>query len=54
MTSTRCSPLPEVRKDLIAKGAEPGDQSAAEFGRFIADEQAKWARLVKEAGIVME
>jgi len=46
--------LPEVRKDLIAKGAEPGNQSAAEFGRFIADEQAKWARLVKEAGIVME
>jgi tripartite-type tricarboxylate transporter receptor subunit TctC len=46
--------LPEVRKDLIAKGAEPGSQSAAEFGRFIADEQAKWARLVKEAGIVME
>ena len=46
--------LPEVRKDLIAKGAEPGNQSAAEFGRFIADEQAKWARLVKDAGIVME
>jgi len=46
--------LPEVRKDLIAKGAEPGSQTAAEFGRFIADEQAKWARLVKEAGIVME
>jgi tripartite-type tricarboxylate transporter receptor subunit TctC len=46
--------LPEVRKDLIAKGADPGNQTAAEFGRFIADEQAKWARLVKEAGIVME
>jgi tripartite-type tricarboxylate transporter receptor subunit TctC len=46
--------LPEVRKDLVAKGAEPGNISAAEFGRFIADEQAKWARLVKDAGIVME
>ena len=46
--------MPEVRRDLIAKGAEPGNQSAAEFARFIADEQAKWARLVKEAGIVME
>jgi tripartite-type tricarboxylate transporter receptor subunit TctC len=46
--------LPDVRRDLIAKGAEPGNQSAAEFARFIADEQAKWARLVKEAGIVME
>ena len=46
--------MPDVRKDLIAKGAEPGNRSAAEFGRFIADEQAKWARLVKDAGIVME
>ena len=46
--------LPDVRKDLIAKGADPGDMSAAEFGRFIAAEQAKWAKLVKDAGIVME
>jgi tripartite-type tricarboxylate transporter receptor subunit TctC len=46
--------LPEVRTDLIAKGAEPGALSAAEFGRFIAEEQAKWARLVKDAGIVLE
>jgi tripartite-type tricarboxylate transporter receptor subunit TctC len=45
---------PEVRQDLIAKGAEPGGQSAAEFARFIAEEQAKWAKLVKDAGIVME
>ena len=45
---------PEVRKDLVAKGAEPGNASSAEFGRFIADEQAKWAKLIKDAGIVME
>ena len=46
--------MPEVKKDLVAKGAEPGTGTAAEFGRFIADEQAKWARLVKDAGIVLE
>jgi len=46
--------MPDVRKDLVAKGADPGEMSAAEFGRFIADEQAKWAKLVKDAGIVME
>ena len=46
--------LPEVRKDLIAKGAETGNESATEFARFIADEQAKWAKLVKDRGIVME
>jgi tripartite-type tricarboxylate transporter receptor subunit TctC len=46
--------LQDVRKDLIAKGAELGNESAAEFGRFIAEEQAKWARLVKDARIVIE
>jgi tripartite-type tricarboxylate transporter receptor subunit TctC len=46
--------LPEVRNDLIAKGAEPGSGSSAEFGTFIREEQDKWARLVKEAGIVLE
>jgi tripartite-type tricarboxylate transporter receptor subunit TctC len=46
--------MPDVQKDLVSKGAEPGHASAAEFGRFIADEQAKWARLVKDRGIVME
>ena len=45
---------PDVRRDLIAKGAEPGTLSSTEFGRFIGEEQAKWARLVKDAGIVME
>src|SRR4051812_4380621 len=45
---------PDVRKDLVAKDADPGDMSAADFGRFIADEQAKWAKLIKDAGIVME
>jgi tripartite-type tricarboxylate transporter receptor subunit TctC len=46
--------LPEVRSDLIAKGASPGAISATEFGRYIASEQAKWAKLIKDAGIVME
>ena len=46
--------MPEVRKDLLAKGAEPGSGTAAEFGRYIADEQAKWAKLVEDAGIVLE
>ncbi len=46
--------MADVRKELVAKGADPGDMSAVEFGRFIADEQAKWAKLVKDAGIVME
>ncbi len=45
---------PDVRKELIAKGAAPGTGTAVEFGRFIADEQAKSSSLMKEAGIVVE
>jgi tripartite-type tricarboxylate transporter receptor subunit TctC len=46
--------IPEVRKDLIAKGAEPGSGTAAEFGTFIRAEQDKWSKLIKDAGIVMQ
>ena len=46
--------LPDVRKDLISKGAQPGSGSPAEFGAFIHEELDKWAKLVKDAGIVLE
>jgi tripartite-type tricarboxylate transporter receptor subunit TctC len=45
---------PEVRKDLLSKGAAPGSGSAAEFGRFMRDELDLWNKLIKDAGIVME
>jgi len=41
----------EIQKRLESEGAEPLRMSPAEFGRFIASETAKWARVVKEAGI---
>jgi len=43
--------LPEVRKRFSADGAEPDHVSQGEFGKFIAAETAKWARVVKVAGI---
>jgi tripartite-type tricarboxylate transporter receptor subunit TctC len=44
----------ETRKRLETEGAEGRQMSQADFGRFIADETAKWARVVKEAGIRAE
>jgi tripartite-type tricarboxylate transporter receptor subunit TctC len=44
----------ETKKRFDAEGAEPLPMSPAEFGKFIADETAKWARVVKEAGISAE
>ena len=51
---SRVLALPEVRKELLAKGALPGTMSAPEFGAFIRTEQQRWTKLIKDAGIVLE
>ncbi len=40
--------------DFETEGAEPLSMSPEEVGRFIAAETAKWARVVKDAGIRAE
>jgi tripartite-type tricarboxylate transporter receptor subunit TctC len=44
----------DVRKDMLARGADPGSGSAAAFGAFVRAEQAKWAKVIKDAGITLE
>ena len=44
----------ETRKRFETEGAEPLQRGAEEFGRYIAAETAKWARVVKDAGIKAE
>ena len=44
----------ETRKRFEAEGADALPMTSAEFGRFIAAETAKWARVVREAGIKAE
>jgi len=41
----------EVRAKMMALGADPGGNTPEEFARFIREDQAKWARLMREAGI---
>jgi len=41
----------ETQKRFEAEGADPLQMSPEEFGRFIAQETAKWSKVVKEAGI---
>ena len=40
-----------VRERMHALGAEPSVNTPDEFARFIREDQAKWARLMREAGI---
>ena len=39
-----------MMEKLIASGAEVRPQSAEQFGAFIRDEKARWAKVVKESG----
>jgi tripartite-type tricarboxylate transporter receptor subunit TctC len=45
---------PETKKRFEDEGADTLQKTPEEFGRFIAQETAKWSRVVKEAGIRAE
>jgi tripartite-type tricarboxylate transporter receptor subunit TctC len=44
----------EVRSRMAALGADPSGNSPEAFARFIREDQAKWAKLMREAGIRAE
>ena len=44
----------EIRARMQAVGADPSGNTPEEFARFIRDDQAKWAKLMREAGIKPE
>ncbi len=41
----------EVRERILALGSEVSGNTPGEFARFIREDQAKWAKLLKDAGI---
>jgi tripartite-type tricarboxylate transporter receptor subunit TctC len=47
---TRVLVSPDMRERLLAQGAEPAPDTAADFARFVASELAKYARIVKASG----
>jgi tripartite-type tricarboxylate transporter receptor subunit TctC len=44
----------EVKTRMQALGADPAGNAPEEFARFIRDDQAKWSKLMREAGIKAE
>ena len=44
----------EIRTRMQAVGADPAGNTPEEFARFIREDQAKWSRLMREAGIKPE
>lgn len=46
--------LPDVRKRLLAMGAEPVGSTPEQFREFIRSEIAKWAQVVRDANIAVQ
>jgi len=42
--------MPDVQKRFTELGAEPGNISGAAFGKFLADETAKWTKIIQASG----
>ena len=45
---------PEVKKRLIAGGLDPAPSSAKDLSKLIAQESAKWSRVVQQSGAKLE
>ena len=45
---------PKMQKRIADLGGEPMPMSPAEFGKLVADETVKWAKVVKFAGLSVE
>ena len=43
-----------VARQLIAQGSEPAGNTPQEFARYISEDTAKWARIVKERKLKVE
>jgi tripartite-type tricarboxylate transporter receptor subunit TctC len=52
--SNRVLADPDIRTRMHALGADPAGNTPAEFARFIRSDQAKWANLMRAAGIKPE
>ena len=46
--------MPEVQKQMEARGATVEKMTTPEFGTFMDSEVAKWSRVVREANIKAE
>ena len=54
LDANRVLAMSDVREKMLGLGADPAGNTPEEFARFIRSDQAKWSKLMKEAGIQAE
>jgi len=45
---------PEIKQKIVGLGAEPIGNSPDEMDRFLREDRARWAKLIKETGLKLE
>ena len=45
--------MPDVKQRLIASGADPSGSTPQQFATFLKSETAKWAKVIKDAGLAL-
>jgi tripartite-type tricarboxylate transporter receptor subunit TctC len=51
---TRMLGLAEVRKRLFNDGADPGNLTPDQFAALIRSDAARWAKVIKDAGVKVD
>ena len=46
--------MPDVRERFLAQGVEPLGSTPEQFGEHIKSQMAKWAQVVRDAGVIAE
>jgi tripartite-type tricarboxylate transporter receptor subunit TctC len=52
--ATKALESPEVREKLLAQGADPAPGTPEAFAAFMQEEMAKWAPVVRQAGVKLD
>ena len=52
--TTRVIDSPDTRRRLVEQGVDPGSSSPEQLAAFVRSELAKWAKVVKDAGIPVQ
>jgi tripartite-type tricarboxylate transporter receptor subunit TctC len=50
----RITGLPDIKEKLGSQGTTPLPMTPQEFGKWLVDQQARWAKLIKDTGFKLE